>query len=100
MDIQIGQKYSSNIENSSGRIYEVIDINLNQSTFTETIKLKDINSVMTATYSLYQIKSWVNEGRLKLLETKNIVKLHESWNQKWPERNSSGTYLEGHLCRR
>lgn len=68
MEVSIGQKYLSNIVNSSGRTYEVKDIKLNQSTFTEMVNFKDVNSPITATYSLYQVKEWIREGRLILVK--------------------------------
>ena len=95
--VQQGQKYQSNIENTSGRTYEVLSIRFNEAAFGYTVKLKDVNSDMTATFSLGKVEQYIMEGRLKLIEP---VKLDEAWNQKWPERNESGTYLEGHVCRR
>ncbi len=97
MNVIEGQKYLSNIENSSGRTYQVMSITFNESAGGLTVKLKDVNSIMTATFSLSKVQNYIMEGRLKLIEP---VKLNESWNQKWPERNESGTYLEGNLCRR
>ena len=56
----VGQKYKSNDENSSGRVYEVKEIT------DRLVKLKAANMQMTMNLLPIQFDVWISAGRLTL----------------------------------
>ena len=71
--MEVGELYLSRLADSSGRTYRVERIYTSPFTFRDTVKMADIESSLTITYTKAQFDEWIGSGLLTLVGKSLIV---------------------------